>query len=142
MTDPRIVALAKDPRTGPQWDRIVHHQRVGGTVEKFMSFARAVEEHGLEHETFKRLAIALLTYVRTVATDMAPSKQEAELALAILRDDPPEAGDPWSTDQACGMTDALVDAGLLTPDDGDTPLKITDMGRAVLLVLERRKEKA
>jgi hypothetical protein len=140
MTDPRIIALAKDPRTGPQWDRIVRHQRVGGTVEKFMPFARAVTEHGLEHETFKWLAIALLIYVRTVATDVAEDDQEVELALAILRDDQPEAGDPWSASQACGMTDALVDAGLLTPDEEPSPLELTTLGRAVMLVLGARIE--
>lgn len=135
--DPRIVALAKDPRTLSAW---FGWWASGGDVKGFMGSlsadGEAVLELGLDIGT---AAAGLLAYVRSVAGEVAETADEADLVIAILRDDEPEAGDLWPARQACEMTDGLVDAGLLMPDEEPEPLKITTLGRAVLLVLEQRR---
>jgi hypothetical protein len=162
--DPRIVALAKDPRTQPVLLSIVESSgalcRASSAVE-LAAFEAAVVQHGLDFRD--PLGSELLAYVRDVADQLVRDEHElqrlrrelrgaaeairralepeptaasvAALVVAVLRGDPCNG---WPAADACEVTDALVEAELLTPDEGDRPLEPTRLGRAVQAVLEQR----
>lgn len=165
--DPRIIALAKDQRTLAVLPSIIISgggDSFVGKLHDVLLFSLALVEHGLRfgHEPMREL----LAYVRSVADDLVASEigvldqrlrsrvpdpvtmieralrsEEGQraaveaLMLAVLRG---EDSSFVPAADACRMTDALVDAGLLLPDEPPRPLEITRLGRAVLVVLEQR----
>jgi hypothetical protein len=138
MIDPRIVTLAKDPRTAPVLLSIVES---GGRLAQTRSavdlaaFGDALRERGFDWAD--PVGSELLAYLGSVADELAQDNEEAARAVAVLREDV-AAFWRFRADTLVGTTDTLVDIGLLTPDEEPAPLEITPLGRAVLLVLEQR----
>lgn len=133
MVDPRIVALAKDPRLEAMWPAIVTVGRGGqfvGRMRDTIRFTAALEEHGLRFglEPMREL----YAYARGVADGVAA--QGWEQALAVLRQDA-AAMAMRQHEVIDGMMGTLISAGLV--DNSVDPLEITPLGRAVLIVLER-----
>ncbi len=121
MTDPRIIALAKNPRVGSCWASIVHNgtpfPAPGLAV---LDLGAAIVEHGLGARDMVGLAEDLQAYVKALADELSAS----EIDVLLDHNDSPSTA----------VRDDLVRHGL-----HDADFNVTPLGEAVQHVLAHRE---
>lgn len=139
MTDARITALARDPRTGPVWPRIVtsRGKSYDAAPAAVAAFNAAAIEHGLGDEPL--VPRRLLEHARGILAELGrdparrrPGGSRADLVAALLRD---EDVLDWSASEVVRVLDAMQDAHVLHEPEPER-LVLTPLGEALRLLVD------